>query len=135
MSNKQSHLEMIQGVINRQSHNSFLLKGWAVILVSALFALGAKESQNLFVYLAFYPALAFWGLDGYFLGQERLFRLLYDYVREKNDEEIDFSMNVSELEKKAPSWASVTFSKTLLIFHGVVVLLIVCSSVFVLFKL
>ena len=81
MSNKQAHLEMIQGVVNRLSHNSFLLKGWSVILVSALFALAAKDSQLLFVYLAYFPAISFWCLDGYFLRQERLFRKLYDHVR------------------------------------------------------
>ena len=39
MNNKHKHLELIQGVINRLSTNSFLLKGWSVVLVSALFAL------------------------------------------------------------------------------------------------
>ena len=37
MENKQKHLELIQGVINRLSSNSFLLKGWSVVLISALF--------------------------------------------------------------------------------------------------
>ena len=38
MSSKLSHLEMIQGIVNRLSQNSFLLKGWTVVLVSGLFA-------------------------------------------------------------------------------------------------
>ena len=49
MSDKQAHLEMIQGIVNRLSHNSFLLKGWSVVLVSAMFALAAKDTlANLF---------------------------------------------------------------------------------------
>jgi len=65
MEKKLKHLEMIQGVINRMAHCSFLLKGWSVILLSGLFALAAKEANLLFVYLAYLPVIAFWVLDGY----------------------------------------------------------------------
>ena len=81
MDNKRTHLELIQGIINRLSTNSFVLKGWSVVLVSALFALAAPESRPAFVYLAYIPTVVFWGLDGYFLWQERLYRALYDHVR------------------------------------------------------
>ncbi len=120
MEEKIRHLEMIQGVINRMANNSFLLKGWSVILVSALFALAAKDSNTHFVLLAYFPALAFWILDGYFLQQERLFRKLYDRVRVKKNEDIDFSMDTSVV-KKVKCWFCVCFSKTLLIFHGVII--------------
>jgi hypothetical protein len=36
-----AHLQMIQAVITRMGSNSFLLKGWSVTLVAALFALAA----------------------------------------------------------------------------------------------
>jgi hypothetical protein len=85
MENKRKHLEMIQGIVNRLAHCSFLLKGWSVILVSALFALAAKDAKIYFIYLAYFPAIAFWGFDGYFLWQERLFRKLYDRVRGTDD--------------------------------------------------
>lgn len=124
-SDKHVHLEMIQGVVNRLSHNSFLLKGWNVVLVSGMFALAARESALLFVYLAYFPAITFWGLDGYFLRQERLFRELYDYVRGLPEDSIDFSMDTSRVAKEVGAWASVTLSKTLLAFHGVVVATIV----------
>ena len=94
MSKKQGHLEMIQGIVNRLSHNSFLLKGWTVVLISVLFALGAKDKNPLFIYLAYFPSIAFWCLDAYFLWQEKLFRKLYDFVKLLPDEEIDYSMNV-----------------------------------------
>ena len=120
MSDRVSHLEMIQAVINRLSHNSFLLKGWSVILISAMFALAAKDSQILFVYLAYFPAIAFWWLDGYFLRQERLFRKLYDLVREQPDDQVDFSMNTSRATGQVDGWLAVTHSKTLVAFHGVI---------------
>ncbi len=125
MSNKQTHLEMIQGIINRLSHNSFLLKGWTVVLVSAMFALATKDAHILFVYLAYFPAIAFWGLDGYFLYQERLFRKLYDCVRNLSDNEIDFSMDTSIIRDDVKPWLSVTLSKTLVAFHGVILLSII----------
>lgn len=120
MEKKLAHLEMIQGVVNRLSNNSSLLKGWSVILVSALFALAAGGTQIYFVYLAYFPAFAFWVLDGYFLHQERLFRKLYDHIRAVDEEEIDFSMNTAIVNDQVDSWFRVTFSKTLCIFHGTV---------------
>ncbi len=104
MINKQAHLEMILGVIDRLSHNSFLLKGWSVVLVSAMFALAAKDSQLLFVYLAYFPAVSFWCLDGHFLRQEKLFRKLYDKVLNISDETIDFSMDTSGITNDVESW-------------------------------
>jgi len=121
MESKQAHLQMIQGVINRLSTNSFLLKGWTVVLVSALFALAAKDSKPLFVYLAYFPAFAFWALDGFFLWQERLYRALYDAVRLKTPDEIDFSMDTRGHRDAVSGWLGTTFSKTLVVFHGTVV--------------
>ena len=113
---------MIQGVINRLSTNSFLLKGWSVVLVSALFALSAADSRPAFVYLAYIPAIIFWGLDGFFLWQEKLFRKLYDRVRVLPEGEIDFSMDTSIITgDKRPTWEGATFSKTLIPFHGVLI--------------
>lgn len=112
---------MIQGVIDRLSHNSFLLKGWSVILVSALFALAASGTELLYIIVAYFPACAFWILDGYFLRQEKLFRKLYDYVRSLDEPDIDYSMDTSTYISQVGSWARVTLSNTLLIFHGAVV--------------
>lgn len=125
MESKIKHLEMIQGVINRMGQCSFLLKGWSVILISALFALAANKSNILFIYLAFFPAIAFWGLDGYYLYQERLFRNLYDKVKNMDTDKIDFSMDTRSLRglNKA-TWQAAAFSKTILIFHGIVIVTI-----------
>ena len=130
MENKIKHLEMIQGVINRMAHNSFLLKGWSVILVSALFALAAKDTNIVFILLAYFPALAFWILDGYFLRQEKLFRKLYDKVRGLDEAAVDFSMDTSSVANEVASWCEVVFSKTLRIFHGVIIVTI-CLVMFI----
>lgn len=118
---REKHLELIQGVINRMAGNSFHLKGWSVVLVSALFALAARDAKVYFVYLAFLPAIAFWVLDGYFLWQERMYRKLYDAVRAEKGPNSDFSMNAYTYKEKVPSWCTTCFSTTLGIFHGMVI--------------
>lgn len=132
--NKRSHLEMIQGVVNRLSQNSFLLKGWSVVLVSALMALAAKDSNIIFIILAYFPASAFWFLDGYFLWQEKLFRALYDYVRDQEENNINFSMDTTIVKSKVESCSEVTFSKTLIIFHGVILLSIIIVMFYLILK-
>jgi hypothetical protein len=130
MENRQKHLEFIQGIINRLSTNSFLLKGWSVVLVSALFALSAADSRPAFIFLAYIPAIVFWGLDGFFLWQEQLYRALYDHVRVTKEEDVDFSMSTSPFKTSdGPSWLGATFSKTLVPFHGVLLLAIVVVMV------
>ena len=79
MDSKIRHLELIQGVINRLASDSFRMKGWCVVLVAALFILLAREGRIEFLAVAWVPVVFFWGLDGYFLWQERLFRALYDH--------------------------------------------------------
>ncbi|MFZ4699509.1 MAG: hypothetical protein ACOYMG_05625 [Candidatus Methylumidiphilus sp.] len=118
--NKRTHLQMIQGVINRMASNSFLIKGWSVTLVAALFALAAKDAKLAFVYLAYFPVCIFWILDGFFLHQERLFRKLYDGVRVLEESAIDFSMDTRKAVAETPSWGATIFSKTLVIFHGTI---------------
>jgi len=122
MEQKLKHLEFIQAVITRMASNSFLLKGWSVVLISALFALSSANSNPAFIFLAYIPAIMFWGLDGYFLWEEKKFRALYDHVRKLDNADIDFSMNttlVPDVKKKSGTWFSVVMSQTLIPFHGV----------------
>jgi len=115
--NKLKHLEFIQSVINRMSGNSFLLKGWSVTLVAALFALAAKDANKNYVIVAYIPVLMFWVLDAFFLSQERLFRSLFDDIRERTNEKIDFSMDAAPYRDRRTSWAYSFFSRTLIPFY------------------
>ena len=134
---RETHLTMIQGIINRLSQNSFLLKGWSVVLVSALLAIAANSSKDDLIFVAFLPAVAFWGLDGYFLWQERLFRALYDHARGLDEAHVDYGLNTKEFRPGSTfwrefrghrrsdrprriTWPRATFSRTLLAFHGAV---------------
>ena len=117
---KIAHLQMIQAVITRMAGNSFLIKGWSITLVAALFALAAANTNELFVYLAYFPTFMFWALDAYFLRQERLFRKLYDHVRTTEDGPVDFSMNTQPFAENADGTWSVVWSHTLRLFHGTI---------------
>ena len=101
LENKIKHLEMIQGVINRMASNSFMLKGWAVTLVAGIFALAGRDTDKMYFLVAYIPVIVFWGLDSYYLLQERLYRTLYDKVRQLSENQIDFSMKVSANEHKS----------------------------------
>lgn len=122
---KIKHLEMIQAVISRMAANSFMLKGWSVTLVAALFALAAKDADSRYVIVSYLPVGMFWALDGYFLYQERLFRKLYEKMIINSDPSLIFSMNTKGLNTGTATWDSALFSKTILAFHGVLLITVI----------
>ena len=125
MENKRKHLEMIQAVINRMANTSFLLKGWSITVVAALFALSSKEGSASVLIMAIFLSSIFWFLDSYFLRQERMYRGLYEDVRKRREEEIDFSMNASGFAT-GHTWYRAVFSATLCPFYlGVLITLVI----------
>lgn len=95
MEKKMKHLEMIQGIVNRMTNNSFALKGWAVTLVAGIFALQGIETSDFRYVIALVPTIIFWGLDAYYLSIERAYRLLYKHVSDLDEADIDFDMDIS----------------------------------------
>jgi hypothetical protein len=91
--NKLKHLEFIHNTINRMSTNSFIVKGWTITLISALFVLAQKDSNITYAILTYIAVPIFWYLNAFFLLQERRYRSLYDDVRRKDENAIDFSMD------------------------------------------
>lgn len=133
MENKRKHLEFIQNIISRMAGNLFFLRGWTITLIGALLALFSKNNSPDYVfYFLIVVVLIFWILDGYFLSQERSYRDLYNHVRKLKEEEIDFSMDISEYQKyKKNTLIYSMFSLTLLIFY----LPLVGAAIYILFKL
>jgi len=121
---KLKHLEFIQSVITRMNSNSFLIKGWTVTLVSAVFALAAKDTNPSFVLIAYIPIPMFWGLDAFFLSQERQYRALFDETA-KTQPPTHFSMDASKLNHGWNSLPGCVFSKTLLPFYVTLIALTV----------
>lgn len=117
MENRIKHLEMIQSIISRMASNSFALKGWSVTLVAGIFALSSKEADKMYFLVAYVPILVFWGLDAYYLRQERLYRALYNAVCHSSEKEISFSMNTSNVQNEKTVFCSCLFSVTELWFY------------------
>jgi len=117
-------IDIIQGIINRIAHDSFLIKGWTITLVVAALLL---KGSNLQVFLAWIPLLVFWFLDAYFLWQERMYRKLYGWVIQ-NRLETDgylFDMNAYRFKKEVQSKLGIMFSTTLGWFYGSIAILII----------
>lgn len=129
MEEKLKHLEFIQNVINRMAYNSFLLKGWSLTIISAIFALSLSNcAKEKFLLIAFFVAFVFWSLDAYFLRQEKLFRKLYENAILRTPDQIDFSMDTSPFaSERSVSILRVMFSETLRIFHGAICLLTIAT--------
>ncbi len=121
MTKRIAHLGFIQAIITRMGTNSFLLKGWSVTLVAAMFALAVKDADKSFMLLAYFPVFVFWWLDGFFLYTEKLYRCLYEKVASGEISSDRFTLDNSIVRDVAPNILCVLFSKTLLTFHIVIV--------------
>ena len=101
--NKIKHLEMIENIIERMAKNCFQLKAWTMTLFVLIVGLAAKDNERKFIIIAFIPIIVFWLLDTYYLRLERQYRILYKTVTEKRDDEIDFSMDLSQIQNMSIS--------------------------------
>jgi len=122
------HLEIIQNVIARMANNSFLLKGWSVTIVGALFAFSATENTHInIVVFSLLPAFTFWYLDGFYMRQERLFRKLYDDIvislGESSDDQVPlFSLDTRKYEREIQGGLlKLLFARAVWPVHSVVV--------------
>ena len=73
----QTHLTMLQGIIQRMAENSRACKVWCVTLVAATMVLVARTGEPQHALIALVPTLLFLVLDAYYLAQERAFRRSY----------------------------------------------------------
>lgn len=99
MEEKIKHLEMIQNIIQKMTNNSFLLKGWVVTLIVAVFILADKTTNQNYFWIGYVPIITFWFLDSYYLLLERKYIFLYDEVR-KNGGEVDFNLSIVDITYK-----------------------------------
>lgn len=122
------HLEMIQAVKTRLAQNSFAIKGWTITIVAAILILAEKVVGWQFLIFALLPNLVFWGLDAYYLRQEKLFRALYNNIRSLSTSEWSnnpFTMKTSPFSQDVSSWWRVVWSKTIGWLYGITAMLII----------
>jgi len=131
MEAKLKYLEFIQAIITRMNSNSFMLKGWCITLVSALFALAAKDTNPLYVLVAYIPLPSFWLLDGFYLSQERQYRDLYKVATQCEPSRVDFSLDATSYKRGRNTWAAAMISPTIVLFYGIAALTVLVVMIMV----
>lgn len=126
-------IEIIQGIINRMAHNSFLIKGWTLTLVIGALLLKGDKSHS---FIAFIPILVFWYLDAYFIWLERLYRRLHNWVKDNRlkTEDFLFDLDYRRFKKEEQSILRIMFSKTLGLFYGSILILTLMYVIFLMIK-
>ena len=124
---KIKHLEFIQNIITRMNNNSFQIKTFTITIVSALLAIYTSNKNEMFITISIIPITLFWFLDTYYLQQERKFRGVYNNLSGlKKDIEIkNFEMPIHKFIGGEYNYFNVLFSKTMLFFYGLIVLLLI----------
>lgn len=74
----QTHLGIIQNVIQRMSANSSSCKAWCVSLVAAVLVIVADKGRPEYAWIALLPTVVFAALDAYYLALEKAFRNSYN---------------------------------------------------------
>ncbi|MGD1463413.1 hypothetical protein [Vibrio harveyi] len=74
----QTHLGILQNVIQRMASNSSSSKAWCVTLVSAILVIVADKGKPEYAFIAMLPTLVFAALDAYYLALEKAFRNSYN---------------------------------------------------------
>ncbi len=79
----QTHLEMLQGVIQRMAENSRSCKLWSITALSAVLFLATRTGVSWHSLIALVPLFLFFLLDVYYLSLERRFRDSYSDTLKK----------------------------------------------------
>jgi hypothetical protein len=77
-----THINLLQGIINRLANNSSSCKTWCLTLVGALLSLAGATHTPAIVTFALVPVVIFGFVDTMYLAQEKAYRDLYGTVVE-----------------------------------------------------
>ena len=129
---KIKHLEFIQTIITRMAKNSFMIKGWTITILTAIFLLANKDTNSLFVFVALIPTIFFFFLDAYYLQIERKYRKLYDLVISENSvKRMSLKVLPSSKEDKT-TFIQALFSKTIITFYVGLIVALIAMYIFLL---
>jgi hypothetical protein len=89
----QTHINILQNIINRMASNSANSKTWAITIISAIVVLLIDKSKTNIFYIAYIPLVMFFFLDCFYLGLERHFRNLYnEFISDMESDNFDFKI-------------------------------------------
>jgi hypothetical protein len=85
----QSHLTILQNVIQRMASNSTSSKAWCITLVSAILVVVAEKGNSHYALIAIIPTVLFFALDCYYLALEKGFRNSYnEFISKLHEREL-----------------------------------------------
>lgn len=77
----QTHLSILQSVIQRMATNSSNSKTYCITIISAILVIVADKGKPEYAWIALFPTFVFAALDSYYLALEKGFRNSYnDFV-------------------------------------------------------
>lgn len=130
-------LDLIQGCISRMAHYCFVVKGWAILLISSVFAFWNKQALSWgYGVIVCGTLLALWILNAFFLAKEKDYRNWYSKVittRKSGDDELLYELNTEKYPINKCCVAGTMFSTILPWFYFVLiittVIIIICSQI------
>lgn len=131
----QSHLQIMQGVIQRMASNSTSCKAWCITIVSAILVLIADKNKPELAWLALVPSLLFLALDAYYLALEKAFRASYNsFIAKLHNNQLYPEDLFSVLPKGNMSKHQIESIKSFSVwgFYGALVLLVVIAKTLIL---
>lgn len=115
------HLKIIQAMVDRMGRDSFAIKAGSLTIVAGLLAVTLAINSWMVSVIGMIPIAMLWGLDAFFIRQERIFRRLYDTVRLGSAPDIGttryFSMDTNEAQSEVDGLLLTIISRTLPFFY------------------
>lgn len=130
-------LEFIQGCIERMARNSFMIKGWVIVITIAFLGfMGSQKDVDIIISVFILgPIITLWGLDGYFLYIERCYRKLYKerinirvYLQASTYRDY-YDLNYTVIKNE--NIFSAVFSKTLMPFYFTIIVILIIIIIYV----
>ena len=121
------YLSMIQVVITRMENNSFLVKGWAITIVSAIMSFAAANKLSFRIYfIAAAVTIAFCIIDCFYLRTQRLYRNLYKKVINEGLQDLSlvrfFDLDASNCKDKNTKLINVFLSNSIWTLYSTILL-------------
>jgi hypothetical protein len=138
-------IDIIQDCIKRMADCSFKLKGWYISLVTLAMTLLIGQGCKLSIVALFLLVVTtvFWGLDGFFLKMETLYRWKYEWVidaRLNGNTESLYDLNPNnkkmwkDADKKNSCIMKFILSKTLFPLYGTVWIIAVGIIIYIVLR-
>jgi hypothetical protein len=125
-----THLGILQSMIQRMASNSAAAKTWAVGLTTAALFYGTNRDIEQIQWISLLPAVSLLLLDVYYLSLEKAIRFRYtEFIRSMNSESfsVELFFDVSPPPTTAGDFIRSLKSPSILIFY--VPLILLCSAV------